>query len=170
LLVLNVLAMAFNIAGSSRCTAALSATIFTASQMVVGYALDILLLGTTVQPLTLAGAALMFIAVLIMASTAGAPSHAVETSLVAAAEPHCQHVPDAVDRVMSTRTNWSATTKASIESVGSFIASEFVEFMPTAETSMRSQRPFSSAEPSAAQAVGLPPPAVVAAVELPMPV
>jgi len=53
--------------GSQICPAAASSTIFTSTQMTLGYVADILIHGTSPEPLTIAGASLMLLAVLLMA-------------------------------------------------------------------------------------------------------
>jgi len=76
-------------AGSVMCPAAVSASIRTASAMGFGYAAEVLLFHTPLQPLTIVGAALMLVAVVTMATTRVIPQAAdceAETGAPVAAE------------------------------------------------------------------------------------
>lgn len=114
-------ALTTNSAGSTRCPAAVSATTNTGSKMFFSYGAQALLFGKTPELLTLLGAALMFLAVVIMA-IARLPGR----------QPAAAQNEDA----QSAHASGSAGNTICIaeeedaEGLASFIAAEFVERMP----------------------------------------
>lgn len=132
-------AMATNSAASSWCPAAVSATTSTGSKMVSGYIAQSLLLGRQIEPLTICGAALMLIAVIIMAAARLPGRRAVDSSADAATE--SQATDDHIDHMDDDE----------IESIASFIAAEFVELAPHEKTVRHRRGPDVAASPAAQQ-------------------
>eukprot|EP00929_Paragymnodinium_shiwhaense_P027586 TRINITY_DN16168_c0_g1_i2.p1 TRINITY_DN16168_c0_g1~~TRINITY_DN16168_c0_g1_i2.p1 ORF type:complete len:145 (-),score=12.15 TRINITY_DN16168_c0_g1_i2:143-577(-) len=94
---------------SMLCPAAVSATVYVAARLTLGYLADVVLLGLTVDPLSLCGATLMLAAVLAMACARKPAEHLPV------------HIPEAHE---AGQTGQSGEEEAS--SLASFIASEFV--------------------------------------------
>lgn len=102
--------------GSQWCPASASATVDTATRMVFGYGLELLLFTGKLDALKLVGAALMFAAVCLMALSPQPKS----TPVASTPEPQ---TPQSVD---PNATFHDADDASETESLASFVASEFV--------------------------------------------
>eukprot|EP00929_Paragymnodinium_shiwhaense_P077987 TRINITY_DN4031_c0_g1_i2.p1 TRINITY_DN4031_c0_g1~~TRINITY_DN4031_c0_g1_i2.p1 ORF type:complete len:384 (-),score=48.94 TRINITY_DN4031_c0_g1_i2:204-1355(-) len=101
--------------GSMLCPAAVSATVNVSSRLTLGYLADVLIMGGTVDPVSLCGAALMLGAVVVMAC-ARKPAGAASSPRVAEAPEEFSELP----------SSSAAAEEDETSSLASFIASEFV--------------------------------------------
>lgn len=113
LLGIMLLAILSSSAGNQWCPAAVSATIGTAARMVWGYLAELLVFGNTPEPLTLTGATLMLLSVLVMTLARKPAPQGQAASSPSAASQDC------------APTGLPDTQDDDDESLGSFMASEF---------------------------------------------
>jgi drug/metabolite transporter (DMT)-like permease len=106
--------------GAQRCPAAASSTLFTSTQMVSGYVADVFIHGTVPDVLTIVGASLMLLAVVVMAVAANGASAPADLPVDPPAACSSQAFGDA------TLVNDDDT-----DSLVSFVASEFSGCRPT---------------------------------------
>merc|ERR1712176_634502 len=105
---------------SQWCPAATSAATDTATRMLVGYAAQVMLSDSPLEPFTLCGAALMLAAVVIMAMCRRAPREDAEVSTPKPSQDIAS--PTLESGAVEAEDNDSETT-----SIVSFIASEFAD-------------------------------------------
>ena len=109
LVVVTLLSILLPAAGSTRCPAAVSATVYTSANMITGYLAQTVLFDDVPKPLKLFGAACMLLSVVLMAVRCQAQDQPEEP------EPSCADVAD---------TTPTPATDDETRSLGSFVASE----------------------------------------------
>eukprot|EP00927_Polykrikos_kofoidii_P061868 TRINITY_DN56691_c0_g1_i1.p1 TRINITY_DN56691_c0_g1~~TRINITY_DN56691_c0_g1_i1.p1 ORF type:complete len:435 (-),score=84.98 TRINITY_DN56691_c0_g1_i1:87-1310(-) len=140
MLVCNTLAMTTSSIGNSWCPAAISSTTGTAARMVWGYAAQILLLHEQPRLVTLSGAACMFVGVVVMATVRTPDKRVIDGSSVAVrdevtsgvteANEAADEIGDIVKAASGNTSVIAGSNSDEVESLASFIASEFAERTP----------------------------------------
>lgn len=151
-LVMQIGAVGSNSAGASWCPAAVSATTSTCSKMVSGYIAQALLFGKAPGALTLCGAAIMMVAVLIMAlarlpqlNRSASGSMIDPASQESAGVQTAEFIEEQVDDTFPATS--TSLEDAETESLASFIAAEFGTVSPH-EKEIRHRRVHSNQPPT----------------------
>lgn len=139
LVILTFAAITSNTAGSAMCPAAVSSTVYTATSMFSGYLAQTVLFDMAPEVVTLVGAALMLIAVVIMATARLSKSFSSEA-------------PQELAESASSTADTLEVNDDDTESLASFISSEFAMRAPH-EKSVRQRHSASVAE-AGAQTIG----------------
>eukprot|EP00931_Biecheleriopsis_adriatica_P004405 TRINITY_DN10607_c0_g2_i1.p1 TRINITY_DN10607_c0_g2~~TRINITY_DN10607_c0_g2_i1.p1 ORF type:complete len:379 (+),score=45.56 TRINITY_DN10607_c0_g2_i1:62-1198(+) len=133
----------FSVAGSMLCPAAISATVYTAASMFLGYMAQTFIFGSRPEFLSVLGAILMLAAVSLMAlASRGAPEASNEAAESGAAEETAGE---------SVNANLDADDT---QSLSSFVASELTDF--SFKESIRFRGQLSTTNPVSPQQVGMP--------------
>jgi len=133
-IILLILAIATNSAGSMWCPAAVSATVNSTSRILCGYVADVLLFRLAISPLSLAGAGLMLSGVIVMALVR------TPTSAKSAAEAEEGMQP--------------ASEGDENESLASFVAAEFAQQEGHESTALRQRKTTATTIESPATVIG----------------